>query len=107
MTAQARRRSASRSSMLAALGCATAATLAVADLPRQSAVPGVVVLIDLPGTAPPTVTFEDKRVMVMPKGAGWVAIVGIPLARSPGAAKVEIRQGAAPLTRGFTIEGKA
>jgi len=65
------------------------------------------VLIDLPGTAPPTVTFEDKRVMVMPKGAGWVAIVGIPLARSPGAAKVEIRQGAAPLTRGFTIEGKA
>ena len=107
MTAQARRRSASRSSMLAALGCATAAALAVADLPRQAAVPGGVVLIDLPGTAPPTVTFEDKRVMVMPKGAGWVAIVGIPLARSPGAAKVEIRQGAAPLTRGFTIEGKA
>ncbi len=107
MTAQARRRSASRSSMLAALGCATAATLAVADLPRQAAVPGGVVLIDIPGTTPPTVTFEDKRVMVMPKGAGWVAIVGIPLARSPGAAKVEIRQGAAPLTRGFTIEGKA
>ena len=87
MNAQACRRSASRSSMRAALVCATwvcatAATLAVADLPRQSAVPGGVVLIDLPGTAPPTVTFEDKRVMVMPKGAGWVAIVGIPLARS-------------------------
>ena len=112
MNAQACRRSASRSSMRAALVCATwvcatAATLAVADLPRQSAVPGGVVLIDLPGTAPPTVTFEDKRVMVMPKGAGWVAIVGIPLARSPGAAKVEILQGAAPLSRGFTIEGKA
>ena len=85
MNAQACRRSASRSSMRAAwvcatwvcatLVCATAATLAVADLPRQSAVPGGVVLIDLPGTAPPTVTFEDKRVMVMPKGAGqWVAV---------------------------------
>jgi murein DD-endopeptidase MepM/ murein hydrolase activator NlpD len=71
-----------------------------------------VVLIDIPGTAirgtaPPAVSFEGKRVMVLPKGEGWVAVVGIPLARSPGAAQVEIRQGAAPLTRGFTIEGKA
>jgi murein DD-endopeptidase MepM/ murein hydrolase activator NlpD len=93
--------------LIAGLALALSVGAAQADLPRQSAVPGGVVLIDLPGTAPPTVTFEDKRVMVMPKGAGWVAIVGIPLARSPGAAKVEIRQGAAPLTRGFTIEGKA
>ena len=78
MTAQARKRSAPLSSMLAALGCATAATLAGADLPRQAAVPGGVVLIDIPGAAPPTVTFEDRRVMVLPKDAGWVAIVGIP-----------------------------
>jgi murein DD-endopeptidase MepM/ murein hydrolase activator NlpD len=93
--------------LIAGLALALSVSAAQADLPRQSAVPGGVVLIDLPSTAQPTVTFEDKRVLVMPKGAGWVAIVGIPLARSPGAAQVEIRQGAAPMTRGFTIEGKA
>ncbi|MCE2873972.1 MAG: hypothetical protein LW605_09500, partial [Xanthomonadales bacterium] len=76
MNVQARRRSALQSSMLAALVCTTATTLAVADLPRQAAVPGGVVLIDIPGAAPPTVTFEDRRVMVLPKDAGWVAIVG-------------------------------
>ena len=91
---------------------------ALADLPRQSAVPGGVVLIDIPDTAaaagasaaepaPPAVTFEGKRVMVLRRDKGWVAVVGIPLARSPGPAQVEIRQGAAPLTRGFTVEGKA
>lgn len=101
------------------LAVAPRAGAAGADLPRQSAVPGGVVLIDipaLPGAAEapdattrtaPAVTFEGRRVMVLPKGSGWVAVVGIPLARSPGAAQVEIRQGAAPLTRGFTIEGKA
>lgn len=101
------------------LALALLAGTAQADLPRQSAVPGGVVLIDLPAPAttggaqgaaaiaPPAVSFEGRRVMVRPKGSGWVAVVGIPLARSPGAAQVEIRQGAAPLTRGFTIEGKA
>jgi murein DD-endopeptidase MepM/ murein hydrolase activator NlpD len=98
--------------LIAGLALALSVGAAQADLPRQSAVPGGVVLIDIPGTAipgtaPPAVSFEGKRVMVLPKGEGWIAVVGIPLARSPGAAQVEIRQGAAPLTRGFTIEGKA
>jgi hypothetical protein len=98
--------------LIVGLALALSVSAAQADLPRQSAVPGGVVLIDIPGTAirgtaPPAVSFEGKRVMVLPKGEGWVAVVGIPLARSPGAAQVEIRQGAAPLTRGFTIEGKA
>lgn len=110
------------SSMLAlALALALLAGTARADLPRQSAVPGGVVLIEIPdaaaagtgsavrrdGAAAPMVTFEGKRVMVLRRDEGWVAVVGIPLARSPGPAQVEIRQGAAPLTRGFTIEGKA
>jgi murein DD-endopeptidase MepM/ murein hydrolase activator NlpD len=93
--------------LIAGLALALSVGAAQAELPRQSAVPGGVVLIDIPGTAPPTVSFEGKRVMVLPQGEGWVAVVGIPLARSPGAAQVEIRQGAAPMTRGFTIEGKA
>ena len=110
-------RAACRAPLLSAL--ALLAGTAHADLPRPSAVPGGVVLIDIPdattradGTtrgdgAAPAVTFEGKRVMVLRRDAGWVAVVGIPLARSPGPAQVEIRQGGAPLTRGFTIEGKA
>lgn len=110
------------SSMLAlAIALAPLAGAAHADLPRQSAVPGGVALIEIPdaatnggdgavrgaAAAAPAVTFEGKRVMVLRRDEGWVAVVGIPLARSPGPAQVEIRQGAAPLTRGFTIEGKA
>ena len=106
-------RAACRIPLLPALTLALLAGAAHADLPRQSAVPGGVVLIDIPdavrgdGAAQPAVTFEGKRVMVLRRDAGWVAVVGIPLARSPGPAQVEIRQGSAPLTRGFTIEGKA
>jgi len=115
-------RAAWRIPLLPALTLALLAGAAHADLPRQSAVPGGVVLIDIPdvatradgadhndgaAAAAPAVTFEGKRVMVLRRDAGWVAVVGIPLARSPGPAQVEIRQGSAPLTRGFTIEGKA
>jgi murein DD-endopeptidase MepM/ murein hydrolase activator NlpD len=72
-------------------------------------VPGGVAILDVPGESskPPVVTFEGKRVMVVPNGQSWRAIVGIPLAREPGTAKIEIRSGSATLTQGFTIEGKA
>lgn len=98
-----------RPARIFALSLALLMGIAHAGLPRQSAVPGGVVLIDIPdaGTQPPAVTFEGKRVMVLRRDTDWVAVVGIPLARSPGPAQVEIRQGAATLTRGFTIEGKA
>lgn len=81
---------------------------AVTDLPKSLVVPGGVAVIDVPGEAgkPPVVTFDGNRVMVVPNGEGWRAIVGIPLAREPGTAKIEIRRGATTLTQGFTIEGK-
>ena len=58
------------------------------DWPRASAVPGGVALIELEGSSDtaPAVTFEGDRVMVVPREGGWLAIVGIPLAREPGAA---------------------
>ncbi len=108
-------RAASRNLLWPALALALLTGVAHADLPRQSAVPGGVVLIDIPdrvgaqdaADVPPAVTFEGKRVMVLRRDIGWVAVVGIPLARSPGPAQVEIRHGGAPLVRGFTVEGKA
>jgi len=81
----------------------------VSNLPTALSVPGGVAILDVPGepSKPPVVTFEGNRVMVVPNGQGWRAIVGIPLAREPGTAKIEIRSGNATLTQGFTIEGKA
>jgi murein DD-endopeptidase MepM/ murein hydrolase activator NlpD len=77
-------------------------------LPRASAVPGGVVMIDIEGESSeaPFVSFEGDAVMVLPRERGWVALVGIPLSRSPGPAAIQIRRGASTLTRGFTIEGK-
>jgi murein DD-endopeptidase MepM/ murein hydrolase activator NlpD len=79
------------------------------ELPRPLAVPGGVVILDLPSNLErmPVVTFEGNRVMVLPQEQGWKAVVGIPLARTPGAASIEIRAGNTTLTQGFTIEGKA
>ena len=78
------------------------------DWPRASAVPGGVALIELEGSSDtaPAVTFEGDRVMVVPREGGWLAIVGIPLAREPGAALLTIQQGVNRLTRGFTVAGK-
>lgn len=78
------------------------------DWPRASAVPGGVAIVELEGTSDtaPTVTFEGDRVMVLPREGGWLAIVGIPLAREPGPAVLNIQQGLNQLTRGFTVAGK-
>lgn len=77
-------------------------------LPRASAVPGGVVMIDIEGDSneAPSVSFEGNAVMVLPREGGWVALVGIPLSRTPGPAAIQIRRGNSTLTRGFTVEGK-
>ena len=64
--------------------------------PRTPAVPGGLVLPEVPADpqAPdeaPTVTFEGQRVLVLRRDGAWIAVVGLPLARAPGAAAVQIR----------------
>lgn len=81
------------------------------ERPRELAVPGGLVLIEVPAdpASPeqaPQVNFEGRRVMVLRDGASWLAVVGIPLAREPGAAMLQIRHRAGPMTRGFSIAGK-
>lgn len=101
-------------SMALALAVLIAAPLApvaaaTSELPRSLAVPGGVVILDVPGEPEraPVVNFDGNRVMVLPGTNGWRAIVGIPLAREPGAASIEIRSGKVTLTQGFTVAGKA
>lgn len=81
----------------------------VADrLPRTAAVPGGVVTlpIDAPPGRAPVATFDGTRAMVLPDGAGWMAVVGIPLGTAPGRQQLTVRHGDATARIGFVVVGK-
>ncbi|HUQ09764.1 MAG TPA: peptidoglycan DD-metalloendopeptidase family protein [Steroidobacteraceae bacterium] len=62
--------------------------------PRTSLVPGGVATFKLPGGADekPAVTYDDRPVMVLRDGAGWLAVVGIPLDTEPGTRSITVEQ---------------
>jgi murein DD-endopeptidase MepM/ murein hydrolase activator NlpD len=81
-----------RRAVAAVLAFAIAASSAQAALPTASRVPGGVALLDL-GPAvgrPPTVHSDRERVLVASERGHWYAVIGIPLATSPGQAAVSV-----------------
>jgi murein DD-endopeptidase MepM/ murein hydrolase activator NlpD len=80
---------------IAGAGTATSATL---ELPQSSLVPGGIFLapIDGPANRTPVVTYDGKRAMVLRSDNRWVAIVGLPLATTPGHASIQVQTGDAP-----------
>lgn len=68
---------------------------ALAALPRASAVPGGVVVVDLGSAsgASPVAQFEGRRVLVTRDADRYRAVIGVALAMEPGDYTLEVRDG--------------
>jgi len=76
------------------------------ELPAERVVPGGVKILRLnasDGSAPPVVLADDARVFVAQDAAGWVAVVGIPLAAALGTHHVVERDAGTPRQLDFTV----
>ena len=77
--------------------------------PRVSAVPGGVLTFEVPG-APgqlPTVTFNDRPIMVVRQNDAWLAILGIGLTIEPGEYHIAVMQpGGGEQKLPFTVRAK-
>ena len=61
--------------------------------PRHEAVPGGVARLDLgPAGMPPAAWADDAPLLVVGDVIAWTALVGIPLAATPGEARIRVRQ---------------
>jgi murein DD-endopeptidase MepM/ murein hydrolase activator NlpD len=79
------------------------------ELPEASLVPGGIFIapIDAPAEQTPVVTYDGKRAMVLRSADRWLAVVGLPLALTPGHANILVQSaGAAAIPVGFDVIDK-
>jgi murein DD-endopeptidase MepM/ murein hydrolase activator NlpD len=91
-------------------GITPVALAAVApELPQEARVPGGVAIVPIPGggNLAPVVTYGGHRVMVLPQGSGWAAVVGLPLATPPGRTQIRVDAAGGATSRiAFTVRPK-
>lgn len=84
-------------------------SLQAANLPKESIVPGGIVIIPLGSKSlpRPNVTYNKSSVAVLKNEKNWVAVVGIPLSTSPGKQSVSITQQGITTKKSFQVKDKA
>jgi murein DD-endopeptidase MepM/ murein hydrolase activator NlpD len=92
----------------ALLLCASPSRAFSYALPHESAVPGGVKILrlDVHGNSVPYVDVEGHRALVVQDGAGWIAIIGIPLSAPLAPRAVIVRSGDARQEVEFSVEDK-
>ena len=77
--------------LVGALLCLVSNAAGAVEWPQARLAPGGVALVDLGnGAEAPRASFGGVPVMVVRDGKGWRAVVGLPLAAAPGAARVTL-----------------
>ncbi|MCF7971275.1 MAG: peptidoglycan DD-metalloendopeptidase family protein [Methylococcaceae bacterium] len=78
------------------------------SLPKQLAVPGGIINIELGSVATPApeVFFQKNRALVLENDNKWVAVVGIPLDSKVGQHSITIQSGKQKTQRSFIISNK-
>ncbi|HYM34671.1 MAG TPA: hypothetical protein VET48_04695, partial [Steroidobacteraceae bacterium] len=81
-----------------------AASAHAIDLPRENRVPGGVALVPISTERDaPRVDFNGYHAATVKQGSRWIAIVGIPLATTPGAQKLQVTTAGATRNVGFKV----
>jgi len=75
-------------------------------LPKESAVPGGIVILPINTLEKPDVTFYERKVMVLGEPDNWQAIIGIPLSAKVGTHSVSIVSGDVKTSMQFDINNK-
>ncbi len=77
------------------------------ELPRQSAVPGGIAMIDLgEGENEPTVHYNKRRVLVTRHDGRWLALVGLSLSTKPGSHTITVNSDGKKRHRSFEVTDK-
>ena len=79
-----------------------------ATLPRESAVPGGVKLLDVgaSGATVPQIEADGHRALVVDADGRWIAVIGIPLAAAPGTREVSLLEAGGRRQIRFRIHDK-
>ncbi len=93
--------------MIAGLLLILCATTQAIALPKENRVPGGIAIIPLPaGEQAPVVTYGNYRVTVVKEPNQWLAVVGIPLATTPGKQTLQIATGSKKHDLNFVVADK-
>jgi len=76
-------------------------------LPQENRVPGGIAIVELPSAdGEPTVRYNNYRVTVTRDSDRWLAVVGIPLATSPGTQSLNVNEAGKTSIVEFTVQDK-